>query len=69
MSQKLCSLHHEESGGLYNMRAHSQGSVMRNKGVRILSSFSCIVSKAVIGWHQYNLVTASGSLVALWPSF
>ena len=30
------------------MRAHSQESVMRNKGIRILISFSHIVSKTVI---------------------
>jgi len=38
---KNCSpLLHEESRGLYKMRAHSQESVMRNKDVRILISSS-----------------------------
>ena len=51
MPQKLCPLL-EKSRGLYKMRAYSQESVMRNKGVRILISFSCIVSKTVVGWRQ-----------------
>ena len=51
MPQKLCPLL-EESRGLYKMRACSQESVMRNKGVRILISFSSIVSKTVVGWRQ-----------------
>ena len=47
---KNCPLLHEEPRGLYKMRAPSQEQVMRNKGVRILdSSFSCIVSRTVIG--------------------
>ena len=48
MPQKLCPLL-EKSRGLYKMRACSQESVMRNKGVRILISSSCVVSKTVIG--------------------
>ena len=51
MPQKLCPVL-EESRGLYKMRACSQESVMRNKGVRILIAFSCIVSKTVVGWRQ-----------------
>jgi len=35
----------EESMGLYKMKARNQGSVMRIKGVKILSSSSCIVSR------------------------
>ena len=40
---KNCAPHHGESRGLYKMRAHSQGSVMRNKGFKILSPSSSIV--------------------------
>ena len=36
---------HEESRGFCKVRARSQESVMRSKGVRILS-------KTVIGWRQ-----------------
>ena len=38
----------EECRGLRKARAHSQESVMRNKGDRILISSSCIISKIVI---------------------
>ena len=51
-NKKTRSLEEMEPGGLYSMRAHSQGEVMRSEGVRILYSFSCIVLKTVIGWHQ-----------------
>ena len=43
---------HEESRGLYKMRAHRQEVVMRNKGVRILISSFCTISKTVIDWCQ-----------------
>jgi hypothetical protein len=51
---KHCALHpaYEESRGLYKARAHSQESVMRNKGYTILISSSCIFSKMVIGLSQ-----------------
>ena len=49
---KNCTKPHEESRGLYKMRACSQESVMRNKGDSILMSSSCIVSKTVIDWCQ-----------------
>ena len=49
--------------GLYKIKACSQELMMRNKGVRVLSSSSCTVSKTVIGWRS-NPVIESGSLVA-----
>ena len=52
----------KKSRGLYKIKACSQELMMRNKGVRVLSSSSCIVSKTVIGWHS-NPVIESGSLV------
>ena len=51
MPQELCPLNaHDESRALYKAKAHSQGSVMRNKGDRVLISPSCIVSKTAIVW-------------------
>ena len=47
-----CLLLHEESRGLHKIRACSQESMTRNKGVRILISSSRIVSQTVIGWRQ-----------------
>ena len=45
---KNCSgLLHDESSGLYKMRAHSQESVMRNKDVRILISSSSVQFSSV----------------------
>ena len=54
---KHCALHpaYEESRGLYKARAHSQESVMRNKGDRILISSSCIVF--LKGSHKLVSVT------------
>ena len=43
---------HEESRGLCKMNTHSQESVMRDKGVRILISSPCVVSKSVIDWEN-----------------
>ena len=43
---------YEESRGLHKIRACSQESMTRNKGVRILISSSRIVSKTVIGWRR-----------------
>ena len=40
---KNCAPHHGAPRGLYQIRAHSQGSVMRNKGFKILSPSSSIV--------------------------
>ena len=42
---------HEESRGLCKI-TRSQVSVMRNKGVKILISSSCIVLKSVIDWKN-----------------
>ena len=50
--QELCPPPHEKSGGFYKIRAHSQESVMRNKGLRILISSSCIILETVMGWCQ-----------------
>ena len=51
-TQELFPPPHEEFRGLYKMRAHSQESVMRNKGDGILISSSCMVSRTVINWCQ-----------------
>ena len=52
LPKNCASRPHEKSRGLYKMRAHSQEPVMRNKGVRVLISSFCTVSKTVLGWHQ-----------------
>ena len=52
MPQELGPPLHEESRDLRTMRAHSQELAVSNQGVRILVSFSCIVSKTVTDWHQ-----------------
>ena len=67
-SLKNCAPLHEEFRGSCKMRAHSQESVMRNKGDRILISSSCIVSRTVINWCQYPVIE-SGRSVVLQPSF
>ena len=69
MPQDLNFHLYEESKSLYKMRACSQESMMRTKGVRILYSSSCIVSKNNDRVASGNPVIESGSLVALWPSF
>ena len=43
---------HEESRGLFKKRVHSQESVMRSKGDRILTFPSSIVSETVLDWRQ-----------------
>ena len=37
--------HHEESGGLYKVRAHSEGLVIRDRHIRISP-------RTVTGWRQ-----------------
>ena len=69
MPQDLNFHLYEESKSLYKMRACSQESMMRTKGVRILYSSFCIVSKNNDRVASGNPVIESGSLVALWPSF
>lgn len=59
--------YHEESGGLYKMRAHSQGEGMRKKVVRTLSSSLVLFqNKMIMGWCQ---VTPAIGSITLLPSF
>ena len=68
MPQELGPHLHKESRDLCTMRAHSQELAMSNQGVRILISFSCIVSKTAQAGIS-NPVTEAGRLVVLWPPF
>ena len=47
LPQELCPRLHEESRGLHKIRACSQESMMRNKGIRILISSSRVVLETV----------------------
>ena len=59
----------EESRGLYKRKAHSHGEVMRNKGVRILSSSSVLFQKQSQAGVSSRVVGSNVLCIVLEPSF